>query len=381
VAVATEGIEVATAAGLRRTFGAFLAGNAAASLYHLGRWDETVELTDDFLELGDDENLNTVTLRQSRAVLDAGRGDFEGALAHVRAAKRLSGDIFIAVQYPPVLAAAEAEVAAWQGRLEDASAAVAEGLAALQGPLQDLRAYMLLAIGLRVEGDRAGLAAARHDHDTLADARLVAGVLLRWARTTLDEPEVAPRRALLATCEAEYARVQGDLDPEGWLAAVAAWEEAGHPYHLAMARWRAAEALLARRRDRDLAAGLLRQGHAAATTMGAAPLRRELERLARLGRVELDRDRPGGGDDTPEDDTPPAAAAVEALGLTARELEVLALVAEGRSNRQVADALFISAKTASVHVSNILAKLGVASRVEAAAVAYRLGLLDGRPGP
>jgi DNA-binding CsgD family transcriptional regulator len=191
---------------------------------------------------------------------------------------------------------------------------------------------------------------------------------------------VAPRRALLATCEAEYSRVQGDLDPEGWLAAVAAWEEAGHPYHLAMARWRAAEALLARRRDRDLAAGLLRQGHAAATTMGAAPLRRELERLARLGRVELDRDRPGG-DDTPEDDTPPAAAAVEALGLTARELEVLALVAEGRSNRQVADALFISAKTASVHVSNILAKLGVASRVEAAAVAYRLGLLDGRPGP
>jgi DNA-binding CsgD family transcriptional regulator len=378
--VATEGIEVATSAGLRRTFGAFLAGNAAASLYHLGRWDETVELTDDFLELGDDENLNTVTLRQSRAVLDAGRGDFEGALAHVRAAKRLSGDIFIAVQYPPVLAAAEAEVAAWQGRLEDASAAVAEGLAALQGPLQDLRAYMLLAIGLRVEGDRAGLAAARHDHDTLADARLVAGVLLRWARTTLDEPEVAPRRALLATCEAEYARVQGDLDPEGWLAAVAAWEEAGHPYHLAMARWRAAEALLARRRDRDLAAGLLRQGHAAATTMGAAPLRRELERLARLGRVELDRDRPGG-DDTPEDDTPPAAAAVEALGLTARELEVLALVAEGRSNRQVADALFISAKTASVHVSNILAKLGVASRVQAAAVAHRLGLLDGRPGP
>ena len=382
VAAATEGIEVATAAGLRRTFGAFLAGNAAASLYHLGRWDETVELTDDFLELGDDENLNTVTLRQSRAVLDAGRGDFEGALAHVRAATRLSGDPFIAVQYPPVLAAAEAEVAAWQGRLEDASAAVAEGLAALQGPLQDLRAYMLLAIGLRVEGDRAGLAAARHDHDTLADARLVAGGLLRWARTTLDEPEVAPRRALLATCEAEYSRVQGDLDPEGWLAAVAAWEEAGHPYQLAMARWRAAEALLARRGDRALAAELLRQGHATATALGAAPLRRELELLARLARVALDREGPGDAGEAPDGRPPAAAPAVlESLGLTARELEVLALVAEGRSNRQVADALFISAKTASVHVSNILAKLGVASRVEAAAVAHRLGMLDGRPGP
>ena len=97
--------------------------------------------------------------------------------------------------------------------------------------------------------------------------------------------------------------------------------------------------------------------------------------------MELDRDRPGGADDTPDGTRRPRRPAVESLGLTARELEVLALVAEGRSNRQVADALFISAKTASVHVSNILAKLGVASRVEAAAVAHRLGLLDGRPGP
>ena len=165
---------------------------------------------------------------------------------------------------------------------------------------------------------------------------------------------------------------------------MAAWEQASHPYPLAMARWRAAEALLARRgdrRDRDLAAELLRRGHATAVELGAAPLRAELERLARLGRVELTAGAAAAADgqapDRPADATAPAAA----LGLTARELEVLALVAEGRSNRQVGEALFISAKTASVHVSNILAKLGVASRVEAAAVAHRLGLLDGRPGP
>jgi len=79
-------------------------------------------------------------------VLDASRGDFTAALAHVRAARRLSGDMFIAVQYPPVLAAAEAEVFAWQGRLEESAAAVAEGLT-LQGPLTDLRACMLLALG------------------------------------------------------------------------------------------------------------------------------------------------------------------------------------------------------------------------------------------
>jgi DNA-binding CsgD family transcriptional regulator len=376
VAVASAGMEVASAAGLRRTFGAFLAGNAAASLYHLGRWAETVQLTDAYLQLGSDEDLNTVTLRQTRAVLDAGRGDFASALAHVRAARRLSGDMFIAVQYPPVLAAAEAEVAAWQGRLEDAAATVAGGLAALQGPLTDLRACMLLAVGLRVEAERVALAAARHDDDTVADARLVAEELLRWARGTLDGSEVAWKRALLATCEAEAARARGEGDPEGWLAAVAAWEEAGYPYHLAVARWRAAEALLARRGDRNQAGELLRQGHATASGIGAEPLRRELERLARLGRVELRRktaagERDGAPEGTAPEPVPPGAE----LGLTARELEVLALVAAGRSNGQIAEALFISRKTASVHVSNILAKLGVASRVEAAAVAHRLGLL------
>jgi DNA-binding CsgD family transcriptional regulator len=385
VAVATEGIEVAKAAGLARTFGAFLAGNAASALYHLGRWEESVRLSQASLELGDEEDLNTVTLRGSMAVLDAGRGEFESALGHVRAARRLSGDEFIAVQYPPMLAAAEAEVAAWRGRHEEAAATVADGLATLQGPLNDLRACMLLALGLRVEAERAELATARHDPATLADARLVADGLARWARDTLAGPGPAWQRALLATCQAEKARVDGEAGPERWLAAVAAWEQASHPYPLAMARWRAAEALLARRgdrRDRDLAAELLRQGHATAVELGAAPLRAELERLARLGRVELDHDDPAGAPDGQApapagDEQGPAAA----LGLTARELEVLALVAEGRSNRQVGEALFISAKTASVHVSNILAKLGVASRVEAAAVAHRLGLLDQRPGP
>jgi len=381
VVVAMEGIEVATAAGLRRTFGVFLAGNAAAALYNQGRWDETAELTAAYLELGDDEDLNTVTLRQSMAMLDAGRGHFESALGHVRAARRLAGDEFIAVQYPPNLAAAEAEVAAWRGRLEEAAAAVAGGLAALQGPLVDLRACLLLAIGLRVEGERARLATARHDHETLTDARLVADELVQWARGTFAGSRVAWRRAVLATCEAEWARVQGEPDPERWLAAVAAWEESGHPYPLAVARWRAAEALLAGRGDRTLVAELLRRSHATASGLGAEPLRGELERLARLGRVDLRPRDPSGAPAGPTPEPTDAAAAGVALGLTARELEVLTLVAEGRSNRQVAEALFISAKTASVHVSNILAKLVVASRVEAAAVAHRHGLLAGQPGP
>ena len=75
----------------------------------------------------------------------------------------------------------------------------------------------------------------------------------------------------------------------------------------------------------------------------------------------------------------PGERARHQYGLTARELEVLRLVAIGRSNRDIAAELFISAKTASVHVSNILAKLGVGSRGEAAATAYRLGLFDPAP--
>jgi DNA-binding NarL/FixJ family response regulator len=111
-------------------------------------------------------------------------------------------------------------------------------------------------------------------------------------------------------------------------------------------------------------------GRAAEVTgrLGARPLDSEIQALGRRARLDL---------------TPPAGATAAAasvpgpaaqLGLTPREVEVLALVAAGRSNSQIAQALFISPKTVGVHVSNILAKLGVAGRVEAAAVAHRLGL-------
>jgi len=250
-------------------------------------------------------------------------------------------------------------------------AAVEAGLASSQAVGSDRNSDALRAVGLRVEGDRVEQARTRQDDAAVRDARRVATELLRQVRSGHGAPSVPWRRASIATCEAEWTRAQGSSDPERWEAAAAAWEAvAHHPYHAAYARWRAAAALLARRGDRDRAGRLLRQAHAAAAALGAEPLRREIERLARLGRVELAA--------APSEPGPDGAD----LGLTARELEVLRLVAEGRSNRQVAEALFISAKTASVHVSNILAKLGVASRVEAAAVAHRLGLVaDERARP
>jgi DNA-binding CsgD family transcriptional regulator len=183
---------------------------------------------------------------------------------------------------------------------------------------------------------------------------------------------VAPTSTIeanLGTAEAEWSRVAGSSDPERWATAAHAWEELGHAYPAAYARWRQAEALLARGPSRDGAAAALTQAWTVAGGLEAGRLATEIESLARRARVVLA--RPGDGE--PHDPVPPVAPGDE-LGLTPREREVLALVADGRTNRQIAEALFISQKTASVHVSNILAKLGVANRAEAGAVAHRLGL-------
>jgi DNA-binding NarL/FixJ family response regulator len=145
-----------------------------------------------------------------------------------------------------------------------------------------------------------------------------------------------------------------------------AWERLGQPYRVAYASFRQAEALLAGTGDRDTAATAPRRAADVTGRLGARLLDAEVTALARRARLHL------GLPATADTPTP-----AQQLGLTPREAEVLALVAVGRSNRQIAQALFISPKTASVHVSNILAKLGVATRVEAAAVAHRLGLDSG----
>jgi DNA-binding CsgD family transcriptional regulator len=116
-----------------------------------------------------------------------------------------------------------------------------------------------------------------------------------------------------------------------------------------------------------LATAQLRRAAELAHRLGARPLSDGIALLARRARIPLGEPGDKAGAQAP--------SGPERLGLTAREFEVLRLVAAGRSNREIATELFISAKTASVHVSNILSKLGVATRGEAAATAYRLHLL------
>ncbi|NEB80744.1 response regulator transcription factor, partial [Streptomyces sp. SID14478] len=176
----------------------------------------------------------------------------------------------------------------------------------------------------------------------------------------------------------ELLRAEGRDTPEDWSATVTALEPLDRPYDLARARLRLAESLLVSSAtaggptedDRDRATELLRLVSAVADHLGARPLTESVALLAQRARLSLTRD-------VPRRDAP--ADPAEEFGLTSRERDVLRLVAVGRSNRQIAEELFISPKTASVHVSNILAKLGVAGRGEAAALAHRLRLFPDQP--
>jgi DNA-binding CsgD family transcriptional regulator len=226
-----------------------------------------------------------------------------------------------------------------------------------------LSAIWPAALALAAEGDLAERARAAGDQAAHKEHLAIGEDLLARARRALQRArdlgrQVGPEAlAWLARAEAEWTRVEGRSDPGRWSAAADAFGY-GYLYEEARCRWRLAEALLADG-DRERAATQARAAHEIAGRLGAAPLLAELEALGRRGRLDL------GVQPPPSPDR---------AGLTPRELEVLRLVAAGRSNGQIAEALFISRKTASVHVSNILAKLGVRTRTEAAAEAHRLGI-------
>jgi DNA-binding CsgD family transcriptional regulator/tetratricopeptide (TPR) repeat protein len=349
----------------------FLLSQAAEALLKLGRWDQAHRLaTQALAQATPDDRF----LFSTAAELEIGRGEFQAADAHMELITEQS----LSPGSPPMAAreyaALTAELGLWQGRLVEAQAAVQEGLDRVAETDERVRSGRLLWLGMRIQADRAELARARHEQGEVEAAIRAADALASRAAAMAPNPLVPGATPILATSavaalfRGERSRLEGRSDPAQWQAAAAAWLALGRPYPAAYAQWRQAEALLASGAPKAKAEETLRAVHAVAVRLEAVPLRRELELLAQRGRVRL------AAPAEPAAAEPQVPSVAASLGLTRREAEVLALVAEGRTNRQIGQALFITPKTAGVHVSRILAKLGVAGRGEAAAVAHRLGL-------
>ena len=346
----------------------FLEQGAAWFEFPLGRWEEADRHLRAVLERDRLTGPKGVHTRWQRVRLDIARGDFAAARRWLQEAEQLAataGRAQFDAQFAGPLATARAELALWEGRDKDAFEASSEGLAAVPDQVAD---SILFALGLAAAANKAELASARRASGQAQAARRDGDQLLARLQALADaHTSFAMTPAVLAQCRAEHSRLHGHPDPAGWAAAAAEWEALGQPYPAACARWREAEALLATKAPRARAEQALGAAHAVAVRLGATPLRRELELLAQRGRLRLE----PPVQPVVEPETLSAAAS---LGLTRREAEVLALVAAGRTNRQIGQELFITPKTASIHVSRILAKLGVAGRGEAAAIAHRVGL-------
>ncbi len=376
--------------GVARTYGGLLAGYAAKALVALGRWDEAeVVAASGIRETVADRAV--LWLVVNRARLRIGRGRFAEADADIERARSLD-DALGGTEFRLNVLAAAAESAMWQGRIADVRVVV-DTVAAMADPAgpPDPSVAWVAALGLRAEAEAAAVARARRDEagleETTVRARRIVAALARARRSATAEAVVGgtPRgRGLSLLCAAEARRAERRDRGADWSAVAEAWHEAGRPFPEAYARFREAEAILAARGDRHAAARALGEAARMARALEAGPLLTEVELLARHARLDVTGEpvppEPVRADllvDRADSSDDPAAG----LGLTEREGEVLRLVAGGWSNQQIADELFISRKTASVHVSNILGKLGVRSRVEAAAVAHRLGLGRDAPPP
>ncbi|WP_406006617.1 AAA family ATPase [Streptomyces sp. NBC_00637] len=339
---------------------AWVWGNLAESLISLGRWDEADRACAAAGPVG-----QGVAVRGCRATLRAelalARGDLAEAARQLATAQNFFGSHEHAPQNHLPVTRLAIGLAAAQGRPLDARTHFAGALERDFRPGTQRYAWPLLLAAASAEGDARANPAADRDRADLLDRIRTAGKKLATIAPVWQAHERWVR--------AELLRAEGRTDPADWSEVVAAFECLERPYDLARTRHRLAEALLSVGGDdeRDRAAELLRLVHAVAAHLGARPLAEAVTLLGRRARLSLS---PAGPPDSPADPTDPLAT----LGLTSRERDVLRLVSAGRTNRQIAEVLFISPKTASVHVSNILSKLDVSGRGEAAAVAHRLGL-------
>jgi predicted ATPase/DNA-binding CsgD family transcriptional regulator len=357
--IGREGLEEAVARGWPHTW---IALHVAEIEFDLGDWRAAAAAIPDERRryLGP----TLLHYRARRAEQALGRGDVEAARSELESAARVAADS-TEPQFLAPLGAYTAELERRAGDVAAARAAVDEALDRIEFCSEDLaRIAQVAAAGLLVEADEAERARDRHDGSGERSARDRAAAMAERVRLAAEDggPVV---RAQLVLAEAELARAEDRDDAALWDAAAAAWNGIGRPYRAAYARLREAEDLAAAR-DREGAERAAAAALDTARALGSEWLVEEVQGLALRARLRVD-GAPEGADGRPSEEEDP-------FGLTARERDVLALVAAGATNREIGKRLHMAEKTASVHVSRILAKLDVRSRTEAAAVAHRHGM-------
>ena len=406
VDVAYRGIADARRDGHEAVYGGPLAGNVMESLILLGRWPEARTLGDLALAWLPASIVYLISVVQLASVeIESEAGD--------RAARLLGQTVleFDALREPQLAAPyylAAASYALWQRDLLDASRAAERGWTVVSATEEWVLAARTAALVARVDAAIADDARDRRRLGAIATARGRTDEVMRRAGKMVAESgapaDSGARRiadAYLSTGRAFQGKIGGSPVASEWRAVANAWSDLGVPYEAALARWHEAEAALNSAKDRGgrLAARAPIEASAnAATELGARPLLRELRDLAGRAGLALPgaaeaalAERDGGSPATTAEPpidgdaesglvrairASPAVLAVDGdtFGLSRREREVLALVSQGRTNREIGEHLFISQKTVDVHVGNILSKLDVSGRVEAAAVAIRLGM-------
>jgi len=383
VEAARRGLANTDSQYLARELRSLLAVNQAEPLLALGRWDEALQIADGARDIQLAAlPLHRAMLRVVKGRIVLARGDNDAAAEAVSAV----GQLLRGSQYDDQH---QLPFGALEILLRLATAGSAAAIAAAPQVIDDYEVSSgspRYAWPVVVAGATACLGGAAQLHVTRDDRlRDEVAALAGRLRTIAEKLETFGRaqeanRLTFAAADAQVAYLlaaYGAEDGAGagaaaelrlaWDQAGAAWAEVSEPYPLAQALLHAAETALACG-DRDGAAERLRRAADLAASLGARPLSEQIAILARRARISL----------RASDGATPSIRNADAgdPGLTGRELDVLRLIAAGRSNKEIAAELFISPKTASVHVSNILGKLGAASRGEAAAKAHALRLLE-----
>jgi DNA-binding CsgD family transcriptional regulator/tetratricopeptide (TPR) repeat protein len=355
-------------------YGAWLLGKAIFSLVASGRTAEAERALRAALRVRPSGILD-VNDQLAVAFLATLHGDFAAGRSAIERCR--SGAPELRPPFAPRYLVAAAELELWAGDSERGFELAQEGLTSVAHTDYRRRAGTLAWLVLRAAADLSDGARARMDPVAQSQARSDAGRLrATWEGPAWFTAEARGQaRTLAALRDAEWSRLVGRSDPEQWARAARYARACGRPHQRGYAEWRTAEALLmAGREGRPAAATHLRAGFTVASSIASVPLQREIAEMARHARIRLESSAPA-----PATDSHPPDPVLRQL--TARETEVIEGLAEGLTNRQIAERLYISPRTVAVHVSSVLRKLGVTDRVQAAHVARRLhsgGTLEGR---